>query len=339
VAAEKDTQLRVRAAAGEGYGMATAVKYKMCKMNQEARRLTAAMQALDNGPGTDIRANWSINQGARRLMFNSLMTLREVQTTRLQLAAVSSINTNAPRSTTVDRKEAPEVAPATSPGYSIDIGSIANAANKLASLLSAKQVITSFVDGINGSRATQNEYAQIKAAAVASQQRVEALAASEARKKGISAATLLSIANSYMQNYDRTTWDDANKANAAKAAANAAENALDGRVSGDVSDNWDVILQQRAEAFKQEAYFRSIAQDAADMEKSTITALAEYEQSLGVKVSDTAALNAAIQAAQNEVGQLSQKLASAPADVVSKRDQILTSSGIAAAMVPEPSAE
>src|SRR3546814_3262218 len=47
-------------------------------------------------------------------------------------------------------------------------------------------------------------------------------------------------------------------------------------VSGDVSDNWSNLLIQRAEAFKQEAFFRSVNADAITSEQAARKALADY---------------------------------------------------------------
>lgn len=327
--AHRENQLRLRAAGGESYAMAAATKYKLCKMNQEARKLTTQMQNVDNSAaGTDIRGNWAINQGARRLVFDGLLAYREVQTARLQLKSLQSIPTTggSPRT----RTEAPPATSEASPEFANTIGTIANVATKLAALIAAREVIGSFLDGIKGAKDTKAEYEQMKNAATQAQNRVQAIANDTARRKGVSAATLMTIANQQMQARDRTTWDNPSKVRAAKDAANAAEAALDKRVNGDVQNNWSDFLVQRAEAYKQEAFFRPIAQDADQMEKQTIQALAEYEQSLGLKASDPAVLNAAITASQAELDQLKQGLASAPPAVIHHVNQLLTSTGVPA---------
>lgn len=338
--ARRDHQLRVRAAAGESYALALATNDKLARMSQEANRITEQMKSLDQQQtSNDIRATWAVNQAARRLMFDAFLALREVQASRLQLHAIRAAIPKAGYRGNVQVSDAPPAQPATAPSYGVDLANLANASNKLAALLSARQVTSSFTDGINGARETQAEYQQMVNAAQAAQRNVEAIAARDARKKGVSASTLLQIANATMQQLDRTTWDSPNKTEAAKAAAKAAEKALDKRVSGDVNDSWSDYLEQRAEAYKQEAFFRPINQDAIAMERDTIAALAAYEQSLGVRASDPNALNAAISQATAEVQALSQKLNGSPPDVLAKRDEILRSSGIAAAQQPLPAAD
>src|SRR3546814_12417884 len=70
------------------------------------------------------------------------------------------------------------------------------------------------------------------------------------------------------QSRDRTTWDDPSKRSVTEAAAKYTESQLDGMVSGDVRDNWSNLLIQRAEAFKQEAFFRSVNADAITSEQA-----------------------------------------------------------------------
>src|SRR3546814_6104042 len=86
------------------------------------------------------------------------------------------------------------------------------------------------------------------------------------------------MADSIMQSRDRTTWDDPSKLSVTEAAAKYTESQLDGMVSGDVSDNWSNLLIQRAEAFKQEAFFRSVNADAITSEQAARKALAAYTE-------------------------------------------------------------
>ncbi|AXK43780.1 hypothetical protein DVR09_15095 (plasmid) [Erythrobacter aureus] len=328
--AARGNRLRLRSAAGEGFAMAMATKNKLSRMNAEAERLTKLMQGVGSN-SADMRTAWSINQGAKRLLFDAMMAKREVEAARMQLNAVHALPTHVSGGRTSPRTEAPAVASVEMGEYAEDIGKLANAAAKLAALLNAKNIVTGFTAGIEGSRQTQLEYSQMQAAARQAQQSVQAIAASDARKKGIAASRLIGTADSYMARYDRTTWDNPNKGKSARDAAAAAENAMDKMVRGDVNDNWSDRLIRRAEAYKQEAFFRPIAQDAANMERQTREALAEYEQSIGVDASDSRALAAAIAQAQAEVDALYRKLASAPPAIVRKRDQILAASGIDAA--------
>src|SRR3546814_232550 len=126
-----------------------------------------------------------------------------------------------------------------------------------------------------------------------------------------------------MQSRDRTTWDDPSKRSVTETAAKYTESQLDGMVSGDVSDNWSNLLIQRAEAFKQEAFFRSVNADAITSEQAARKALADYNGTIGVNAGDSAALQAAIRQAEAKVNELSGKLSTAPADIVSIRDRVL----------------
>src|SRR3546814_8762160 len=76
-----------------------------------------------------------------------------------------------------------------------------------------------------------------------------------------------------MQSRDRTTWDDPSKRSVTETAAKYTESQLDGMVSGDVSDNWSNLLIQRAEAFKQEAFFRSVNADRSEEHTSELQSL------------------------------------------------------------------
>lgn len=334
--AEREYRLRLRAAGGEGYAIASATKYKLAVMNQQASTLTSQMQTLDStGNGTDVRSNWAINQSARRLMFEALLALREVQAARLQLASLQTVPTQS-KGESIQRSEAPPAVSVQSPGYAEAIGNLANATNKLASLKNAQQLIRSFLDGIEGVKQTQAEYAEMKRAADKAQRNIQSMANYDAARKGVSAAELIRIADQHMQAYDRTTWDNPNKRESADSAGRATEKALDRRVKGDVHNDWSKYLLTRAEAFKQEAFFRPIASDAAAMEKQTIEALADYEQSLGVDASNPAALNSAIAAAEAEVAGLRSALAKAPSDIKAIAEKIYGSSGAAQAGSPPP---
>lgn len=329
-AAERGRRLRLRATAGEGFAMALATKQKLTRMNAEAERLTQLMQGVGS-TSADMRTAWSINQGAKRLVFDAMLANREVQASRMQLTSVMALPTHVKGGRTQPRREAPPVAPVEMGKYAEDIGSLANAAAKLAALLNAKNIVTGFTAGIEGAQQTQAEYRQMQAAARQAQNSVQSIANSDARQKGVPASRLMTTADSYMARYDRTTWDNPNKGKSAENAAKGAERALDDIVRGDVDNSWSNRLERRAEAYKQEAFFRPIADDAAKMEKQTRDALAEYEQSIGVDASNASALAAAIAQAQAEVDALYKKLGAGPPEVIRKRDQILASSGIDAA--------
>ncbi len=328
--AARASRLRLRATAGEGYAMALATKQKLTRMNEEADRLTRLMQGVGTN-SADVRTAWSINQGAKRLVFDAMMANREVQAARMQLSAVIALPASIHGGAKGPRREAPPTEPVVAPAYAEDLGSLANAAAKLAALLNAKNIVTGFTAGIEGARQTQAEYGQMQMAARQAQRSVADIAAKDGRKKGVSASRLIGAADGYMARYDRTTWDNPNKGKSAENAARAAEKVLDRMVSGDVDDGWSKRLERRAEAYKQEAFFRPIAADAAKMEAQTREALADYETSIGVNASDPGALASAIAKAQAEVDALTNKLADAPAGIVRKRDQILASSGLDAA--------
>src|SRR3546814_2300539 len=123
--------------------------------------------------------------------------------------------------------------------------------------------------GIDGVRQTQAEYQQMVQAKNRAQAAVQNLANSDGSKKRVSAASLPARADSTMQSRDRTTWDDPSTRSVTEAAAKYTESQLEGMVSGDVSDHWRHLLIQRAEAFKQEAFFRSVNADARSEEHTS----------------------------------------------------------------------
>src|SRR3546814_16426035 len=71
------------------------------------------------------------------------------------------------------------------------------------------------------------------------------------------------------------------------------------------------------------AYFRSVNADAITSEQAARKALADYNGTIGVNAGDSAALQAAIRQAEAKVNELSGKLSTAPADIVSIRDRVL----------------
>lgn len=329
--AKKAKALRIRAAGGEAYALAAATKTKLDEMSREAARLTDQMKKVAASPaGADLRTDWAVNQQARKLMLESMLTLREVQTARLHLASIQNLPARVDTPSPVARAEAAPLRPFVSPGYAEAIGNVSEASNRLAALLQAREVFDSFHMSIKGAQDTQAEYQQIKNAATQAQKSVAQLAYRDAYRKGTSAQSLLRIADQYMQTYDRTTWDNPGKQKAAESAARYAEKALDGRVKGDVNNDWSKYLGRRAEAYKQEAFFRPIAADAQKTEQETRKALAEYEQALGIKASDPAALNAAIRKAEADMNSAQQRVASMPPHIVRKTKAIVDSYGLQA---------
>src|SRR3546814_12334114 len=110
---------------------------------------------------------------------------------------------------------------------------------------------------------------------------VQKLGNSCGSKKRVGAASRPARADSIIQSRDRTTWDDPSNRAVTEGAAKYTESQLDGMVSGDVSDNWSNLLIQRAEAFKQEAFFRSVNADAITSEQAARKALADYNGTIG----------------------------------------------------------
>jgi hypothetical protein len=364
-AGARDDKLRMRAAAGEGYATALAVKARQTEFDSAYQDLFKRASANATTPGTaptpgklpseseqlrvcrsmgpkpfqDWRTNivsggankadnleqdWELNSSAKMLLLNAYMLKREVGAARMQLLAMSSINSKiGGGGGDTKYSEAAPAEPITGPRHNIDLGELLDAVKKLMALKGAIDTGKTLLGGIDGVRQTQAEYQQMVQAKNQSQAAVQNLANSDGSKKRVSAASLLAKADSIMQARDRTTWDDPSKRSVTEAAASYAESQLDGMVSGDVSDNWSNLLIQRAEAFKQEAFFRSVNADAIALEQDTRKALADYSATIGVNAGDAAALDAAIRAAEARVNELSGKLSTAPADVVSIRDRVL----------------
>jgi hypothetical protein len=279
-----------------------------------------------------VEEDWELHNASRILFINALLLKREVDAGRLQLRAMTSIDVgNREAGARIRRSEAAPAAPSVQlPRHNIDLGQLMNTVGQLLALKNAADTVGGLINGIRGARDTQAEYQQMAAAKASTQKAVEDLAAAEARRKGVSAQSLLSVANQVMQRYDRTVWDDPSKIDAARNAANRAKASLDGMVSGDVSDQWDNLLERRAEAFKQEAFFRTIATEAKTGESTAIAALKDYNQSIGIDASNAQALQQKIAELEAKVAELSQSLSSAPADIVSIRDRIISSASATA---------
>lgn len=377
-AAAGDDQLRMRAAAGEGYATALAIKARQSEFDTSYRDLftRAAAQAstpaqtpkpgklpsqseqlrvcrsMGSGPFQGWRQNiiagdankaenleqdFEMNGAAKLLLLNAYMLKREADAARLQLLAMTSINSKIGNGGgQVRYSEAEPAAAKEAPRHNIDLGELMNEVSKLLALKHAVETAKTLVLGIDGTRQTQAEYKAMVNAKNQAQAAVQNVANSDASRKRVSAASLMAKADQIMQARDRTTWDDPSKRSVTEAAASYAEDQLDKMVNGDVSDNWSNLLIQRAEAFKQEAFFRGINGDAATAEQAGLKALEEFNGSVGINASDTNALQAAIQQAQSRVNELSGKLDKAPADIISIRDRVIGSANsIAPGQSPE----
>lgn len=318
---KKMDALRVRAAAGDGYAIATAIKARLADMATTA----AKVESLAAQGSADMRTDWQANTQARALMLRALQTLAEVRAAHVTLVSQNALGSTTPAKSVFTQGTPASTPAASAPNYAEGLGKVSNLSNQLASLLSAKQVAASYVDSINGFRETQAEYQQMLQAAQASEAQLESLASYDASRKRVSAQALLDRANSIMASRDRTVWDDPNKQTSAKAAAGYAESQLDKMVPGDVSNSWGDYLQNRAEAYKQEAYFRPINEEAKQSEQDAIQSLKDYSASLGVDASNPNALDAEIARVQQQLKDAGQSLATAPDQVQAQRDAIYNS--------------
>lgn len=313
-------RIMVRSAAGDGYALSLAMKQRLSQLNADAQQLKLDAAAK----GTDIRTDWQINSRARNLMMRALMNLREIQAARINLEGVSQLG-KAEVVGAVRPYQRPEVAAPVATNtttWGKQLGDIANLTNKLQSLQTAKQLSSSYKDSIAGFQQTQAEYQSMLQAANQSQARLQNLANSDAYRKRVSAATLMNRANQIMAARDQTTWDNPDKAKIAKSAADYAEDQLDKLVSGDVSNSWSDYLRDRAEAYKQEAFFRPINEDAKALEADARRSVAEFEQSVGFGISDEAALDRQITEVNAQLKTLGSSLDGAPQDVRAQRDAI-----------------
>ncbi len=320
--ASAEGKTRLRSAAGDGFAIAQVIKARLAEISKNASDL----QSLSGNVSKDLRADWQVNTQAKSLLLRAFAALKEVEAARAQLMGVSIfVNPMVANAPNIAHGAAATLPNAIAPGYAEKLGEISNLSNQLAALVTAKQLAASYADAIQGHRETQAEYQQILQAAKQAQTAVEQKAAQEARRKGKSAASLLATADKIMAQRDRTTWDDPNKANSAKSAADYAENQLDKMVSGDVGDSWSDYLRTRAEAYKQEAFFRSINADAKAFEADAIAAMNQHSELVGVQISNAAELDRAIASVQAKLADVGKSLENAPAEVKSQRDAIYSS--------------
>lgn len=311
----------VRAAAGDGYALSQAMKQRLLQLQTDVVQLQR-----EAGAGVDLRTDWQINGRARNLMMRALMSLRELKSAQVNLEAVQQLSKmeGANNLPSFQRAEAAATAPKAVPTWGATLGDIASLTNKLQALETARQLSVSHKESLAGFAATQAEYQQMLQAARNSQAQVQQIANRDSSRK-VSAASLIARADQIMAQRDRTTWDNPDKAKIAKSAADYAEDQLDKMVSGDVSNSWSDYLRNRAEAYKQEAFFRSINDDAIAAQKSSIAYMAEFEASVGFPVNDVSALERQIAETNAQLKNLGGSLDGAPDPVKAQRDAIYAS--------------
>ena len=315
-----------RASAGDGWAIAETTKVRLRELDLRARTIQAVAICSARKPSANadesLRKDWQINTRAKTLVMQTMATMKEVSAASMQAKSVNIFTMDeVAEAPSFERAAAPAPAVVKDSNWAPSLGEIANLANKLSALLTAKSLLSSFKDSIADTRTTQAEYGQILQAAQQSEQQVQNLAASDGRKKGVGAAALLKIANDYMTQ-DRTTWDDASKKDVANKLAGQAEDRMDKIVSGDVSNSWSDYLANRAEAYKQEAFFRPIAEDAKAMADDTERMMVDYSKQLGLEVTNQQALDAEIAKTQAQLGTIKDSMKDAPVEVIQQRDAI-----------------
>lgn len=314
-------RILVRSAAGDGYALSQAMKQRLLQFQTDAVQLQG--EAVG---GADVRYDWQINNRARNLMMRALVSLREVQSARINLEAVQQLGkmegTNALPS--FQHAEAAAIAPQAVPTWGKTLGDISSMTNKLQALQTARQLSISHKDSLDGFAATQAEYQQMLGAAQSSQRDVQNIANRDAQRN-VPASKLIQRADQIMAQRDQTTWDNPDKAKIAKNAADYAEDQLDKLVSGDVSNSWSDYLRNRAEAYKQEAFFRPINADAIAARDSSIAYMKEFEDSVGFPVADIGALDRQIAETTAQLKALGGSLDTAPDPVKAQREAIFAS--------------
>ena len=332
----------LRAAAGDGWAIAVASQFKLSSMEYDASVIAARIKCRETVKGTaaedeygNMRQDWQINTQARSLMLRAIAAQKEINAAKLNLDSVQAVTNRTMQTNVQDFEYKEAAAPVAAPKntWAVNIGDIANLANKLQTLMTAKELAKSFGDSLKGARDTQAEYEETRVEAARAQAVVQNIANSDARKKNKSAASLLARADQIMSQMDRTSWDDPSKGKITETAAKRAESELDKMVKGDVNDNWDVYLQRRADAFKKEAFFRPISADAKTDEASTIAAIRDQETASGFQITDLNGIDKEIQKVQAELAAKQQALANAPADIQKKAAAITSNSTTCAGYV------
>lgn len=318
--------LDLRAAAGDGYSIAMATKTRFSEMEKDA----ASISQLASKCSVDARSDWSINTQARSLMLRALAARREIDSAQVQLVSAQvmasprmAVDVSSP--VVPQGPETVDTPVPIEPLWSDGLGKIANLTTYLSALITAKDMLADFKGSLKDHQETQQEYQTVLRAANQAQANLVAFANSEGARKRVSGASLLNAATQIMSSMDRTSWDDYDKSKVATAAAKYAKNRLDGMVSGDVSSSWVSNLANRAEAYKQEAFYREFNNEAKQLQAETLATIASYGKQLGVDLNNPSALDAAIAATQSNLGTIGKQLDAAPVEIQQKRDEIYKS--------------
>lgn len=322
----KNTALDLRAAAGDGYAIALATKSRFSEMEQDAQSIATLTQKCS----VDARSDWSFNTQARSLLLRALAARREIDAAQVQLTSAKVMASPAV-SAAGSLPSIPQAAPAIdeplppAPQWSDRIGKVANLTSYLASLITARDLLNGFKDSIKNHQDTQRDYQTVLANAQRLQSDMVRFAQNEGYKKGVDGNRLLAEADRIMGSMDHTTWDDVSKNSVASQAASYAERRLDDMVRGDVSNSWSDNLVKRAEAFKQEAFYREFNTQAKELEAESRASIAALGGDLQININDPKALDAAIAATQNSLAVVGKEIDAAPPEVKSKRDAIYAS--------------
>jgi hypothetical protein len=327
--------LDLRAAAGDGYAIALATKTRFDAMEKDA----ASIGTLASRCSIDARSDWSFNTMARSLMLRAMAARREIDAAQVQLMSAKVMAS--PRMATSANAPVIPQGPAAierpqpvAPQWSEGLGKVANMTNYLASLITARDVLMGFKDSIASHRETQQEYQTVLRAANVAQANMVSFANSEGRNKKVSGAALLARADQIMAAMDRTTWDDMSKTRVASEASSYAEKQLDGMVKGDVNNNWSKNLANRAEAFKQEAFYREFNADAQAQIAENNAAIVALGKEFGIDANNPGALDAMIKSTQNGLAVLGKQLDAAPVEIQARRDEIYKSTMETAGYAP-----
>lgn len=327
--------LDLRAAAGDGYAIALATKTRFDAMEKDA----ASIGTLASKCSVDQRSDWSFNTMARSLMLRAMAARREIDAAQVQLMS-ARVMASPKMATAVNAPmipqgpAAPETAPVVGPQWSEGLGKVAELTNYLASLITARDILANFKDSISSHRETQQDYQTVLRAANQAQANMESFAYNEGRNKGVSGAALLARADQIMASMDHTTWDDMSKTKVAGDAGAYAEKQLDGMVKGDVSNKWSDNLANRAEAFKQEAFYREFNAEATAQIAESQAAIVTMGKELGFDPNDPAGLETMIKSTQGGLATLGKQLDAAPVEIQAKRDEIYKSTMETAGYAP-----
>lgn len=310
--AGRQRKLRIRDAALHAKALADMMKLRLADLDKQAND-------LQGESSSSLRNDWENNSRARTLMLVAMNQYKEVVATGVSLRSLQHIPSAMPNASGFP--DPGTYTPATTgTGLSQQLADLQDASQKLLALKAAQQTLDSYTSSISLDRETQNQYQAMLQAAQQAQGQVQAQANATAGNKHIPASTIMATVNAYMAN-DTTTWDDPSKADSAKYWAGKAKSQLDKMVSGDVTDDWIDLLQTRAEAAKEEAFFRQTNVDAIANEASDRASLASFAAQQGV---DSASLAQQLQQAQSNLDKANAALSSASGDDAAKRDQILS---------------